>query len=144
MISERLAIQLMIAQGVLFAAETATIHHIGSRASVMQLALVRGTGGLVLAVVLARNLGFAVVPKSTIAPELLEHTDIERLVGGRLEAFGPICTRIPGRFDRRLGLTSPWFSLLSSYRSSWCPSLRALPVRTRQQIIVLPPAADER
>jgi len=38
--SERLAIQLMIAQGVLFAAETAAIHQIGSRVSMMLLALI--------------------------------------------------------------------------------------------------------
>jgi hypothetical protein len=38
--SERLAIQLMILQAVMFAAETVIIHQIGSQASVMQLALV--------------------------------------------------------------------------------------------------------
>jgi drug/metabolite transporter (DMT)-like permease len=71
MTSERLAIQLMIAQGVLFAAETAIIHHIGSRASVMQLALIRGTAGLVLAVALARNLGFAVMRTNQLPLQLL-------------------------------------------------------------------------
>src|SRR5438874_10192982 len=44
--SERLAIQLMIAQGLLFAAETAAIHQIGSRASLMQLSLIRAAAGL--------------------------------------------------------------------------------------------------
>jgi drug/metabolite transporter (DMT)-like permease len=58
---ERFAIRLMIAQGVLFAAETAAIHHIGSRMSLMQLALIRAGAGLVLAVALARNYGFAVL-----------------------------------------------------------------------------------
>ena len=43
--SERLAIQLMIAQGVLFAAETAAIHQIGSRAPLMLLALIRAAAG---------------------------------------------------------------------------------------------------
>jgi drug/metabolite transporter (DMT)-like permease len=71
MTSERLAIQLMIAQGVLFAAETAIIHHIGSRASVMQLALIRGTAGLVLAIALARNLGFAVMRTNQLPLQLL-------------------------------------------------------------------------
>jgi drug/metabolite transporter (DMT)-like permease len=71
MTSERLAIQLMIAQGVLFAAETATIHHIGSRASVMQLALIRGAAGLALAVVLARNLGFGVMRTRQLPLQLL-------------------------------------------------------------------------
>jgi drug/metabolite transporter (DMT)-like permease len=61
----------MIAQGVLFAAETAIIHHIGSRASVMQLALIRGTAGLVLAVALARNLGFAVMRTNQLPLQLL-------------------------------------------------------------------------
>jgi drug/metabolite transporter (DMT)-like permease len=71
MTSERLAIQLMIAQGVLFAAETATIHHIGSRASVMLLALIRGAAGLVLAVALARNIGFEVMRTNQLGLQLL-------------------------------------------------------------------------
>jgi drug/metabolite transporter (DMT)-like permease len=69
--NERLAIRLMIAQGVLFAAETAAIHHIGSRASVTQLALVRGVAGLALAVVLARHLGFAVLKTRQLPLQLL-------------------------------------------------------------------------
>ena len=53
----RLAVQLMIAQAVLFAGETAAIHQIGPRLSVMQLALLRGAGGVVLALFLARKFG---------------------------------------------------------------------------------------
>jgi drug/metabolite transporter (DMT)-like permease len=45
----RFAILLMIAQAILFAAETAAIHKIGTRISVMQLALLRGVGGMILA-----------------------------------------------------------------------------------------------
>jgi len=58
---ERFAIQLMACQAVLFAAETAAIHQIGGRLSVMQLALMRGAAGVVLALVLARQIGFAVM-----------------------------------------------------------------------------------
>ena len=61
MTPERRAIQLMIGQAVLFAAETAVIHQIGSRMSVMQIALIRGAAGLALALLLARQIGFAVV-----------------------------------------------------------------------------------
>ena len=59
--SQRLAIQLMIFQAVLFAAETAIIHHIGSRVSLLQLALIRGSAGVALALVLGRNIGLAVI-----------------------------------------------------------------------------------
>jgi drug/metabolite transporter (DMT)-like permease len=69
--AERLAIRLMIAQAVLFAAETAAIHQIGSRASVMQLALVRAAGGVVLALVLAHGLGVAVVRTRQFPLQLL-------------------------------------------------------------------------
>jgi drug/metabolite transporter (DMT)-like permease len=69
--AQRLAIQLMIAQGVFFAAETLAIHHIGSRVPVMQLALIRGAGGLLLAVVFARNIGFAVVRTRQLPLQLL-------------------------------------------------------------------------
>ncbi|HTT80792.1 MAG TPA: DMT family transporter [Stellaceae bacterium] len=55
------AIGMMVAQAVLFAAETAAVHEIGSRASVMQLALVRGIGGVALAIVIARNSGLPVL-----------------------------------------------------------------------------------
>ena len=59
--SERLAIQLMILQAVMFAAETVIIHQIGPQASVMLLAFVRGVGGLLLAFTLARSVGLAVL-----------------------------------------------------------------------------------
>src|SRR5438876_9747827 len=71
MSSERLAIQLMIVQGVMFAAETVMIHQIGSRVSVMQLALVRGIGGLLLAFAFARNIGLAVVRTRQLPLQLL-------------------------------------------------------------------------
>jgi drug/metabolite transporter (DMT)-like permease len=64
MTPRRLAILLMIAQAALFAAETAAIHQIGTRLSVMQLALLRGVGGVVVAVVLARKFGLAVTRTS--------------------------------------------------------------------------------
>jgi drug/metabolite transporter (DMT)-like permease len=69
--SERLAIQLMIAQGVLFAAETAAIHQIGSRVSMMLLALIRASAGLGLAIVLARHLGLAVLRTRQLPLQLL-------------------------------------------------------------------------
>jgi drug/metabolite transporter (DMT)-like permease len=69
--SERLAIQLMLSQAVLFAAETAAIHQIGSRLSVMQLALLRGVGGVLVALMLARNIGFAVVRTRQLPLQLL-------------------------------------------------------------------------
>lgn len=71
MTSQRLAIQLMISQGVLFAAETLIIHHVGSRVSVMQLALIRGGAGLALAFFLARNIGFAVIRTRQLPLQLL-------------------------------------------------------------------------
>ena len=61
MSSERLAIRLMIGQALLFAAETAVIHHLGSHVSVMQLAFLRAAAGVALSIVLARHIGFAVV-----------------------------------------------------------------------------------
>jgi drug/metabolite transporter (DMT)-like permease len=70
-ISERFAIQLMVAQGVLFAAETAAIHQIGSRVSLMQLALVRAAAGLALALILARQMGFAVLRTRQLPLQLL-------------------------------------------------------------------------
>lgn len=71
MSAQRLAVQLMVAQGVLFAAETAAIHQLGSRVWIMQLALIRGTAGLVLAVVLARHLGFAIMRTRQLPLQLL-------------------------------------------------------------------------
>jgi drug/metabolite transporter (DMT)-like permease len=52
----RFAIRLMIAQAFLFAAETAAIHHIGTGAPVMQLALIRSVAGVLLALALGRNI----------------------------------------------------------------------------------------
>lgn len=69
--SERLAIQLMIAQGLLFAAETAAIHQIGWRVSLMQLALIRAAAGLGLAIVLARKIGLAVLRTRQLPLQLL-------------------------------------------------------------------------
>jgi len=69
--SERLAIQLMILQAVMFAAETVIIHQIGSQVSVMQLALVRGVGGLLLAFAFARSIGLAVVRTRQLPLQLL-------------------------------------------------------------------------
>lgn len=71
MSSERLAIRLMVGQGVLFAAETAVIHSIGPTASVMQLALIRGAAGVVLAIVLARDVGRAVIRTGQLPLQLL-------------------------------------------------------------------------
>jgi drug/metabolite transporter (DMT)-like permease len=69
--SERLAIQLMIGQGVLFAAETAAIHQIGSRVPLMLLALIRAGAGLGLALVLARHVGLAVLRTRQLPLQLL-------------------------------------------------------------------------
>jgi drug/metabolite transporter (DMT)-like permease len=55
------AIRLMIAQAVLFAIETAVIHAIGARVSIMTLAFVRSAGGVVLALALARKAGVSAV-----------------------------------------------------------------------------------
>lgn len=51
----------MIAQSILFAAETAIIHRMGPSTSVMLLALLRGAAGLTLAIALARGIGWRVV-----------------------------------------------------------------------------------
>jgi drug/metabolite transporter (DMT)-like permease len=71
MTSERLAIQLMITQAVLFASETALIHHIGSHASVVQLALIRSAAGVVIALILAREIGFKVIRTRQLPLQLL-------------------------------------------------------------------------
>jgi drug/metabolite transporter (DMT)-like permease len=59
--ASRLAIRLMIAQSILFAAETMVVHQIGARASVMQLAFIRAAAGVVLALLLVRRPGFAIL-----------------------------------------------------------------------------------
>jgi drug/metabolite transporter (DMT)-like permease len=69
--NQRLAIQLMIGQGVLFAAETAVIHQIGSDVSLSLLALIRAAAGLGLALLLARHMGFAVLRTRQLPLQLL-------------------------------------------------------------------------
>ena len=56
-----LAVGLMTGQAILFAVETAMIHHIGSRGSAMQLALLRSGGGLTLVGLLAWHTGWSVL-----------------------------------------------------------------------------------
>lgn len=55
MTAQQLSVRLMIVQGVLFAAETAAIHEIGTSVSFMQLALIRAAAGVVLAFLLAAS-----------------------------------------------------------------------------------------
>jgi len=69
--SPRLAVSLMIAQGFLFATETAMIHHIGSRASVMQLALLRSLAGLVLVAALTRHVSWSIAKTRQLPLQLL-------------------------------------------------------------------------
>ena len=61
----------MIGQAILFAVETAMIHHIGSRGSAMQLALLRSGGGLTLVGLLAWNTGWSVMKTSQLRLQLL-------------------------------------------------------------------------
>jgi drug/metabolite transporter (DMT)-like permease len=68
---QRLAVGLMIAQAVLFAVETAMIHHIGSRGSVMQLALLRSGGGVILVGLLACKTGWPVLKTNQLRLQLL-------------------------------------------------------------------------
>jgi drug/metabolite transporter (DMT)-like permease len=65
------AIRLMIAQAVLFAIETAVIHAIGGRVSIMTLAFVRSAGGVVLALALAHKAGINVVHTRQMPLQLL-------------------------------------------------------------------------
>lgn len=53
--NQRLAISLMFAQAILFAIETAMVHHIGPSVSVMQLSLLRSLAGVGVVVAIARN-----------------------------------------------------------------------------------------
>jgi drug/metabolite transporter (DMT)-like permease len=69
--NQRLAVGLMIAQAVLFAIETATIHHIGSRGSAMQLALLRGGAGVTLVGVISWNTGWSVMKTDQLPLQLL-------------------------------------------------------------------------
>ena len=68
---QRLAVGLMIAQAILFAVETAMIHHIGARGSAMQLALLRSGGGLMLVGLLARKTGWSVLKTCQLPLQLL-------------------------------------------------------------------------
>src|SRR4051812_22379936 len=69
--AQRLAIRLMICQAALFAAETAIIHHVGSDVPVMQIALIRGAAGIVVACVVARAIGLGVLRTRRPALQLM-------------------------------------------------------------------------
>ncbi|HKM74649.1 MAG TPA: DMT family transporter [Stellaceae bacterium] len=69
--NQRLAVGLMIGQAILFAVETAMIHHIGSRGSAMQLALLRSGAGVTLVGVVAWNTGWSVMKTSQLPLQLL-------------------------------------------------------------------------
>lgn len=69
--SQRLAVGLMIGQAILFAVETAMIHHIGPRGSTMQLAFLRGGGGLMLVGLLAWQTGWSVLKTNQLRLQLL-------------------------------------------------------------------------
>ena len=71
MTSQRLAVGLMTGQAILFAVETAMIHHIGPRGSAMQLALLRGCGGVILVGFLAWNSGWSVFKTGQLPLQLL-------------------------------------------------------------------------
>lgn len=71
MSGERFAIQLMIAQGVLFATETAAIHHIGHSIPLVQLALIRAGAGVVLALILGWHMGFGLLRTRQLPLQLL-------------------------------------------------------------------------
>jgi drug/metabolite transporter (DMT)-like permease len=61
----------MVGQAVLFAVETAMIHHIGPRGSLMQLALFRSAAGVMLVGLLAWNTGWSVVKTDQLPLQLL-------------------------------------------------------------------------
>ena len=69
--NQRLAVGLMIGQAILFAVETAMIHHIGPRGSAMQLALLRSGAGVTLVGVIAWNTGWSVMKTSQLPLQLL-------------------------------------------------------------------------
>ena len=69
--SQRLAVGLMIGQAILFAVETAMIHHIGPRGSAMQLALLRSGAGVTLVALLAWNTGWSVIKTAQLPLQLL-------------------------------------------------------------------------
>ena len=68
---QRMAVGLMTGQAILFAVETAMIHHIGPRGSAMQLALLRGCGGVILVGFLAWNSGWSVLKTGQLPLQLL-------------------------------------------------------------------------
>jgi drug/metabolite transporter (DMT)-like permease len=68
---QRMAVGLMTGQAILFAVETAMIHHIGVRGSLMQLALLRGCGGVMLVGFLAWNAGWSVLKTGQLQLQLL-------------------------------------------------------------------------
>ena len=69
--NQRLAVGLMIGQAILFSIETAMIHHLGSRASAMQLALLRSSAGLMLVGSLAWKTGWSVLKTSQLPLQML-------------------------------------------------------------------------
>ncbi len=69
--NQRLAVGLMISQAILFAVETAMIHHIGARGSAMQLALLRSGAGLMLVGSLTWKTGWSVLKTSQLRLQLL-------------------------------------------------------------------------
>jgi drug/metabolite transporter (DMT)-like permease len=69
--SERIGVQLMIVQAVLFAAENAAIHQIGGHLSLAFIAFLRAAGGLVVVLVLARELGLGVIRTRQLGLQLL-------------------------------------------------------------------------
>jgi drug/metabolite transporter (DMT)-like permease len=69
--NQRLAAGLMIGQAILFAVETGMIHHIGSRSSAMQLALLRSIAGVTLVGLLAGNTGWSVIKTNQLSLQLL-------------------------------------------------------------------------
>lgn len=68
---ERVAVQLMIAQAVLFAAENAAIHQIGGRMSISALAFLRAAGGILVVLFLSRDTGIAVFRTRQLGLQLL-------------------------------------------------------------------------
>ena len=69
--TQRLAVGLMIGQAILFAVETAMIHHIGPRGSAMLLALLRGGAGVTLVGIIAWNTGWSVMKTAQLPLQML-------------------------------------------------------------------------
>jgi drug/metabolite transporter (DMT)-like permease len=69
--SKRLAIYLMFAQAVLFAAETAVVHQIGAKVDIALLAFLRGAAGVALAVVICGGAGAAALRTDQLWLQLL-------------------------------------------------------------------------